>query len=110
METCLRRSVRMRPFAPRSGEKVAGEAGRMRGGATLRGTSAPRPSSVMLRMTPSPAPRAKGVSPHRRLQVRIDLVEERRRRQPFLLRPDDQREVLRHEPALDVLAADLPHP
>src|SRR5260370_34578074 len=107
METCVRRSVHMRPFAPRSGEKVAGEAGRMRGSATLRGTSAPTPSSVMLRMTPSPAPRAKGVSPHRRLQIRIDLVEEARRRQPLLLRPDQQREVLRHEASLDGVDADL---
>src|SRR5260221_10810127 len=44
---------------------------------------------------------------HRLLQIGVELVEERRRRQPGLLRADQYGEVLGHEAGLDSIDADL---
>src|SRR5258708_5051083 len=44
---------------------------------------------------------------HRLLQIGVELVEERGRRQPGLLRADQYGEVLGHEAGLDSIDADL---
>src|SRR5260370_18513110 len=44
---------------------------------------------------------------HRLLQIGVELVEERGRRQPGLLRADQYGEVLGHEAGLDGIDADL---
>src|SRR5579872_2880879 len=51
--------------------------------------------------------RNRPVSAHGLAQILVDLVEEAGRREPFLFRPDQQREVLRHETGLDRVDADL---
>src|SRR5215207_9198240 len=44
---------------------------------------------------------------HRPLEILVDLVEESRRREPFLVGADEEGEVLRHVAGLDGVDADL---
>lgn len=48
-----------------------------------------------------------GCLSHRFFEVLVDLVEEARGRQPFLIVANEEREILRHEASFDRVDADL---